>query len=993
MAAQRELQRLCPDQLFRGGCSTPQCPLAHGARFCDICSVVCTSEKIYSTHARGKRHRSVVALGSKLFLLCQICNTRLSGEGTWIEHVNSIDHQSKAQAAGKSPAVYPRDPSNPGAIYCLVCKRSIIANQWTPHTRSEAHQRLQRNVLYRTRFEQAEQGQHGVSISHLDGGLDLGIITVEESTRGLQRQLTISLDASAPPVSISSVTTLSGTPNKPSSFSASAPKIGKKLVAGSSATINLTFRQAFRGRSEGRLEVKFKILSTQATFIIYRNLRAVVGNAADHEILRPAAPYVRRGRAQWKHGGTVVEGERPPALEAVQWAKKLPPSLIPSNLADILSNDNTREVLNQVRAQLPAFVNATHGQWFRVLLWVEESRMVEDLHAYDIEGAQFTKEGNLYTLPVPGLSEKRPSVVTGDTILAQIGGEGHTHKGFVHLVRRDDIRVSFNASFKVGARYTVRFQYNRTPIRRQHQALLASSAASQRLLFPIPGFEGLAQAITPTQYPVTLYNTQIATNAAQLQAVKSILQLRTGAAPFIVFGPPGTGKTVTMVEAIRQILRRQPNARILACAPSNSAADLLAQRLEALSTSELFRCNAVFRDRQSLPEDLVPYAFQRNNLFTLPPVPVLQAYKVIVTTCGNASFAYNIGMSDGHFTHIFVDEAGQGSEPEVLTAIKTVATVGTHVVLSGDPKQLGPVIRSSVARELGLGKSYLERLMEMSVYDSQTGRGRSFVKLVNNFRSHQAILDYPNEQFYNNELQVCGAATTINALLGSPVLVNSRWPVVFHYISGENERESTSPSYFNIDEATEVVDYIKKLLKDRQHPVRAEDIGIITPYYAQVRKIRLLLRKEHIEGAKVGSVEEFQGQERKVIIVSTVRSTRDLLSYDAKFTLGFVSNPRRFNVAITRAQALLVVIGDASVLSIDPLWRAFMNYVHLHNGWRGDAPTWDTNAPVQMGGNYAEEIRDAAAADMEAFMARLGLDDYDDAEGQANMERPFQEAE
>lgn len=97
-------------------------------------------------------------------------------------------------------------------------------------------------------------------------------------------------------------------------------------------------------------------------------------------------------------------------------------------------------------------------------------------------------------------------------------------------------------------------------------------------------------------------------------------------------------------------------------------------------------------------------------------------------------------------------------------------------------------------------------------------------------------------------------------------------------------------------------------------------------------------------------------------------------------------------MAITRAQALLVVIGDASVLSIDPLWRAFMNYVHLHNGWRGDAPTWDTSAPVQMDGNYAAEIRDAAAADVEAFMARLGLDD-DDVEGDANMERPFQETE
>ncbi|KAJ2974090.1 hypothetical protein NUW54_g11947 [Trametes sanguinea] len=338
--------------------------------------------------------------------------------------------------------------------------------------------------------------------------------------------------------------------------------------------------------------------------------------------------------------------------------------------------------------------------------------------------------------------------------------------------------------------------------------------------------------------------------------------------------------------------------------PATRPTKRLKSRLDSL---ELFRCNAVFRERQSLPEALLTYSRYNEGLFKLPPLDVLTAYKVIVSTCGNASFAYNVGMPNGHFSHIFIDEAGQASEPEVLCAIKTMAAPKTRVILSGDPKQLGPVIRSSIARELGLGISYLERLMDRPVYDSVIGQGRSFVKLVKNFRSHNAILDYPNEQFYGGELEVCGPSATINSLLRSPALVNSRWPVVFHHISGQDERESTSPSYFNIDEATEVLEYIKTLLNDHSHPIRSEEIGVIAPYYAQVRKIRLLLRREHIEDVKVGSVEEFQGQERRVIIISTVRSTRDMLSYDAKFTLGFVSNPRRFNVAVTRAQALLVV--------------------------------------------------------------------------------------
>ena len=186
---------------------------------------------------------------------------------------------------------------------------------------------------------------------------------------------------------------------------------------------------------------------------------------------------------------------------------------------------------------------------------------------------------------------------------------------------------------------------------------------------------------------------------------------------------------MTIIEALCQVLRESgPGTHILACAPSNSAADLIAQRLlPALSPRELFRCNALFRDRNSLPKDLGPYSACGGNQFTLPSLDTLKSYSVIVSTCNNASFAFNIGIPRGHFAYIFIDEAGQGTEPEILTAgIKTMTTKETRVVLSGDPKQLGPVIRSSVARQLGLGKSYLERLMEQPLYaNAMTGRGRS----------------------------------------------------------------------------------------------------------------------------------------------------------------------------------------------------------------------------------------------------------------------------
>ena len=182
-----------------------------------------------------------------------------------------------------------------------------------------------------------------------------------------------------------------------------------------------------------------------------------------------------------------------------------------------------------------------------------------------------------------------------------------------------------------------------------------------------------------------------------------------------------------MVEAIRQVLHRQPRAKILACAPSNSAADIIAERLTVLTPAEMIRCNAASRDPASVPATLVPYTHYSTDHYTFPSRQRLMEYRLTVSTCGNASFAHNIGIPQGHYTHIIVDEAGQASEPEVLTAIKAMAGANTIIILAGDPKQLGPVIRSSIARELGLGRSYLERLIEMPLYSGPTGRGTSCV--------------------------------------------------------------------------------------------------------------------------------------------------------------------------------------------------------------------------------------------------------------------------
>ena len=189
---------------------------------------------------------------------------------------------------------------------------------------------------------------------------------------------------------------------------------------------------------------------------------------------------------------------------------------------------------------------------------------------------------------------------------------------------------------------------------------------------------------------------------------------------------PGTGKTITVIECIRQLLAKYPQAKVLACAPSNSAADLIVFRLRGhLNTNELFRFYASSRFKDQVPDDIRPYTFtQADDHFSVPSMDRLKNFKVIVSTCVSAAVFSGIGMARGHFTHIFVDEAGQATEPETFVSIKMLADSKTNIILSGDPKQLGPVIRSGISKELGLEISYLERLMERDVYNIQTGHGR-----------------------------------------------------------------------------------------------------------------------------------------------------------------------------------------------------------------------------------------------------------------------------
>lgn len=197
---------------------------------------------------------------------------------------------------------------------------------------------------------------------------------------------------------------------------------------------------------------------------------------------------------------------------------------------------------------------------------------------------------------------------------------------------------------------------------------------------------------------------------------------------------PGTGKTVTIVEAMQQLLARDPNVRILACAPNNSAADTITMKLSARGKGEVFRLNAMSRRIEDIPKSLREFSLMNDNqVFAMPTAEQLVKYRVVISTCLSAGVPAGLGLKRGHFTHIFIDEAGQGKEPEIMVPILSIADSKTNVVLAGDNQQLGPIVHSNLASSLGLKTSYLSRIMERDIYNLETGRGITYVHLIDFF--------------------------------------------------------------------------------------------------------------------------------------------------------------------------------------------------------------------------------------------------------------------
>eukprot|EP00934_Nitzschia_sp_Nitz4_P000182 Nitzschia sp. Nitz4//scaffold53_size117307//33744//36839//NITZ4_003763-RA/size117307-processed-gene-0.7-mRNA-1//1//CDS//3329554184//182//frame0 len=424
-------------------------------------------------------------------------------------------------------------------------------------------------------------------------------------------------------------------------------------------------------------------------------------------------------------------------------------------------------------------------------------------------------------------------------------------------------------------------------------------------------------------------------NESQIEAVAAVLQRPLS----LIQGPPGTGKTVTSATLVYH-LTKQNMGQVLVTAPSNVAVDQLTEKIAA-SGIRVVRLASKTREATSSSVDhlclhvMVPQAagdeFQKlqrlkdeigelserdqkkyRSLRNRTEREILQAADVICCTCVGAG---DPRLKNFRFRQVLIDEATQAVEAEALIPI---AMGAKQVVFVGDHCQLGPVVMCKTAAKAGLTQSLFERLVLI---------GNRPIRLQVQYRMHPALSEFPSNMFYEGSLQN-GVTEADRQLLSLPGFAGKEdfpWPVpskpmFFYSITGMEEISASGTSYLNRTEASYVEKVVTHLLRMGVTP---SQIGVITPYDGQKKYVSEYMRRSGAlastlyEAIEVASVDAFQGREKDFILVSCVRSSETQ-------GIGFLSDPRRLNVALTRARLGIVFLGNPRVLSKNALWAALL---------------------------------------------------------------------
>lgn len=301
----------------------------------------------------------------------------------------------------------------------------------------------------------------------------------------------------------------------------------------------------------------------------------------------------------------------------------------------------------------------------------------------------------------------------------------------------------------------------------------------------------------------------------------------------------------------------------------------------------------------------------------------LACHDVILCTCSSASAG---SLEKLNVKQILIDECAMSTEPETLIPLVSHKHA-EKVVLLGDHKQLKPVVNNDFCKSLGMETSLFERYQKQAwMLDTQ-------------YRMHKNICEFPSQEFYEHRLKTCPQLLRIPSVLYHK---NNRCcPIIFGHVEGKEQslvistEEGNENSKANPEEVEQAVRTAKQLTLDGT--IRPQSIAILSPYNAQVSEINKRLLKEGIRGVTVCTIMKSQGSEWRYVILSTVRSCsrheidkKPTKSWQKKH-LGFVTDPNQVNVAITRAQEGLCIIGNRYLLECNPLWRRLLQHYIDHN--------------------------------------------------------------
>ncbi|KAI8039036.1 probable RNA helicase armi [Drosophila gunungcola] len=625
-------------------------------------------------------------------------------------------------------------------------------------------------------------------------------------------------------------------------------------------------------------------------------------------------------------------------------------------------------------------------QRWGLFLHLEEIECFVSFRNFDRDRAHFQRDGEFLSLQIENLAERRPSLVVGDVVRAinpwanVDSKENKCYEGIIHKVLFNRVLLKFNASFQQkynGEDYRLEFYFSRFTFRKQHHAVSKiGSVMGEHFLFPskVTKRENPQLEVRMDGEDMYLYDSKLpwynpSLNIIQKRAVYNILKGEAEDIPYVIFGPPGTGKTVTLVETLLQLVRNLPGARILVGTPSNSSADLVTKRLidcNVLLPGDFIRLvshNQVERD--AIPPELMSYCATvdhgmvgscedsmvttESGLKLRCQMKFIGSHRITISTCATLGNFLQMGFPTGHFTHALFDEAGQCTEPETMVPIVMLTKKRSQVILAGDPRQLQAVVINKFAGERGFSMSFLERLLDRSPYRKDLQRYPNtsgynpavLTKLLYNYRALPSIVSTYSKLFYDDELipmvsekdsRECQLLSKLRVVFEPEKDMPQAHGTFFYGITGENRQEPDSPSWFNPQEVREV--FLMTIALYRAN-VTPEQIGILTPYVKQVKMLRNMFIGTDVAMPKIGSVEEFQGQERDIMLISTVRSTESILRIDARLSLGFVRCNKRMNVAISRARAMMIVFGNPYLLAVDECWRQLILFCANNNAYFG----------------------------------------------------------